>query len=141
MMSEALQASSRFSLRVSVVSRRSDGKILIEVDGDLDLLTAPYLLGSLMRAVNDRLEPKVLLDLSQVSFIDAAGWCPVAEAGAALSERGEALEIVSASPRVWRLLEIIDTCPGVELAGADSDTAMDRFSGPPEEVSGCYYLG
>lgn len=140
-MAEAMKVSARFSLRVSVVSRRSDGQILIEVDGELDLLTAPYLRGSLIRAINDRSEPEVFLDLSSVTFIDVAGWDPISAAGEMLAEHGARLVIVAVSPRVRRLMEVIEIGPGIQVEAGDKSRAWNGLSGPPEEVRGCYYLG
>ncbi|MGA7272045.1 MAG: STAS domain-containing protein [Acidimicrobiia bacterium] len=137
-----MKVSTRFSLRVSVVSRRSAGQILIEVDGELDLLTAPYLRGSLIRAINDRAEPEVFLDLSRVTFVDVAGWDPISSAGEMLAERGARLVIVAASARVRRLMEVVEIGLGVQVkAAGEKSGAWNGPSGPPEEVRGCYYLG
>lgn len=107
----------------------------------MDLLTAPYLRGSLIRAIGDPTKPQVLLDLSRVTFIDGTGWDPVAAAGVILAERADSLMIVAASARVRRLMGALKIGPGIQVQDSNGKGAWGRISAPPEEVRGCYYLG
>lgn len=108
---------------VSVVSRRVPGSILIEVDGELDLASAPHLEDCLVRAIRRDDGTEILLDLSEVTFVDLAGWSPVVEAGDVLGDRGERLQIVGMSRCVRRLTELVGVPEGIDLeAGLTAST-------------------
>jgi anti-anti-sigma factor len=62
-----------------------------------------------VRAVLDSLDPNtkvVNLDLSRVTFMDCAGYAPIAAAAAGYTSSGRTIVIVSASPQVLRLLDL-----------------------------------
>lgn len=100
--------------------------VLVEVEGELDLATAPHLQERLQAAVED-VGTEIFVDLSKVSFIDLAGWSAVCEAAAALHARGEALTIVATESRTRRLLEIVGLEPGIELVGAADLSSAGRL--------------
>ena len=82
------------------VSQRQDSKgIVIESIGEIDLTTAPQLKEYLMAAVNSPEKPPVIVDLSQVDFIDSAGLALLVEARKKLSPEGRTLNVLLAPGR------------------------------------------
>jgi anti-sigma B factor antagonist len=78
---------------------------LIETWGDIDHNTC----GSLETALDDALgtaSPNVLLDLSQVTYIDSGGLSVLLSGVRLLRERGW-LGVIGPNPNVRRLLEIV----------------------------------
>lgn len=77
------------------VSQRQDSKgIVIESIGEVDLTTAPQLKECLMAAVSSPEKPPVIVDLSQVDFIDSAGLALLVEARKRLSPEGRTLNVL-----------------------------------------------
>ena len=67
---------------------------MIEAVGEVDLTTAPQLRESLMAAVNGAEKSPVIVDLSQVDFIDSAGLALLVEARKRLSPEGRVLHVL-----------------------------------------------
>jgi stage II sporulation protein AA (anti-sigma F factor antagonist) len=93
-----------------------DGVRVIEIQGELDLSTAPELEGPLEEAVADG-SASVLVDLSGCEFIDSTGiallvraWQQTAQEGN--GESGRSFVLCSDSEQVRRVLEIT----GLELS-------------------------
>ena len=77
------------------VSQHQDSKgIVIESIGEVDLTTAPQLKELLMAAVSSPEKPPVIVDLSQVDFIDSAGLALLVEARKRLSPEGRTLNVL-----------------------------------------------
>lgn len=94
-------------LGFSVALRHRREGTLVVVEGELDVVTAPYLSDSLGRMVAEDAQRTVHLDLSGVGFIDCAGWRPVAEAASALEGDGGRLIVVGASHPVRRFMQVL----------------------------------
>lgn len=102
------------SSTVSVTSRRVGTSLLVEVEGELDLGSAPHLQDHLSWAITNY-EGEVRLDLSGVDFVDCSGWRAVDQVAEALADRGDVLAIVAISPSVRRLLKIRGVSSGIAL--------------------------
>ncbi len=77
------------------VSQRQDSKgVVVEAIGEVDLTTAPYLKEALMAVVTGPDKSSVIVDLSQVDFIDSAGLALLVEARKRLSPEGRSLNIL-----------------------------------------------
>jgi anti-anti-sigma factor len=81
-----------------------DGLVRILVHGELDLLTAPVLEDALV-SVESRTEP-IVVDLSDLSFMDVSGLRALALAGRRAREKGCRFAVTKCSPMVRRLLEL-----------------------------------
>jgi anti-anti-sigma factor len=84
-----------------VVDRDTPG--LVRVAGELDLATAPELMSVLASRTGD-----VLLDCSDLAFIDGAGLQVVMKAHAECRRRGAQFVLLDPSPAVVRLLRLTD---------------------------------
>jgi anti-sigma B factor antagonist len=91
-------------LRINV-GPAEDGVITIAVAGELDLATAP-LLGATFHRLNSAQRLHVHLDLSGVSFCDAAGLNAFLAADRLLRASSGRLTLIRPSPQIRRLLTI-----------------------------------
>lgn len=89
------------------MSYEGDRAILC-VHGDVDLLTAPTL-ASVVTALVDQRHPAIVLDLTRLGFLGAAGLRIIAAAGERLSAAGGVLHLRSPSVHVRRVLHLTGT--------------------------------
>jgi anti-sigma B factor antagonist len=84
---------------------RSDAGVVVAVDGELDLATAPELRDSLV-ALSEEGPTDIILDLTSLRFIDSTGLSVLVMAhNRARADRGSIL-LRNPSPSVLRILEI-----------------------------------
>ena len=84
---------------------RSDGSVVVAVEGELDLATAPQLRDRLV-ALSGEGQTRVVLDLSRLQFIDSTGLSVLVMARNRSRVDGGAILIRHPSPAVLRILEI-----------------------------------
>jgi len=84
----------------SLTSTLDGDMLLVRVEGEVDMSSAPRLLDAL-NAVSDAVR-LVIIDLTHVSFLDSSGLNTLVRAQRQLAPRGIALRIVSPSDRVVR---------------------------------------
>lgn len=82
-----------------------DGCVVVAVDGELDMSTAPALRDVLTTALVDRDIPLVL-DLTDLRFCDSAGLAVFVQAHNELETRGCRLVIAGPSGMLTRVLEL-----------------------------------
>jgi anti-sigma B factor antagonist len=85
---------------------RRPGVTIVEVDGELDLLTAPRMAALLDKVVRTRRHDDVVVDLRVTEFIDSAGLQTLLSAKRRLSRLSRELVVVSDSGPVRRVLEL-----------------------------------
>ena len=97
------------------VSRRGDHEIEVAVTGELDLVSASQLQETLKRellADND-----VLLDLSDMDFIDSTGLHAIVESVRTAKSVGRKLKLSAELPaHARRLMEIVGLLPFIPIA-------------------------
>jgi anti-sigma B factor antagonist len=81
-----------------------DGFVRVVVHGDLDLFTAPLLQGEL--ASLERGSDSIVVDLSDLSFLDASGLRPLVGAWSRASAGGRQFTIVGCRPAVRRVFQL-----------------------------------
>lgn len=86
--------------------RRHDeeDRVLVSVEGEVDIATAPELLATVTAAVAH--SPAVFLDLGAVTFLDAAGLAALVAGHSAAVDRGGSLVLHDVPPLVRRLLRV-----------------------------------
>ena len=90
-----------------VSHRLSGDTAFVEVEGELDVLTAPRLRDVLSMILAGRIKPDhLVIDVSKVSFMDSTGYLAIEHGVGETGWRGE-FEIKNPSPQVRRLLELI----------------------------------
>ena len=78
----------------------------IRISGELDLETAPQLIRLATGAVNRSEMTELVIDLSEVSFMDSAGIGGLLRAHRLCDEHGAELRVRGAPPRLRRILAI-----------------------------------
>jgi anti-anti-sigma factor len=94
---------------------------LVKVRGDLDIATAPALRERLVAALRPRTGP-LILDLSGVSFCDAAGLAVLIGTQRRAAARGIVMLLAAPGPRLYALLEFtgLDRSLSVHQTVADA---------------------
>jgi anti-sigma B factor antagonist len=85
--------------QLDVNSRATDKGTLVEAVGEVDLTTAVQLREPLMEAVNSNQKTPVIVDLSQVDFIDSAGLALLVEARKKLAPEARTLHVLLTAGR------------------------------------------
>ena len=85
--------------QLAVKSRTTDKGALIEAQGEVDLTTAPQLREPLMQVVNEVRVGSVIVDLTQVDFIDSAGLALLVEARKRMAPEGRTLHVLLTAGR------------------------------------------
>src|SRR3712207_977725 len=92
--------------RFAVATVREGGAIVVCVSGDVDLGTAPDFEKELVRSVEQGLREPLVIDLSEVSFIDSTGLNALVRALERQRLVGSSLALVSGDSRVAMMLEV-----------------------------------
>lgn len=109
----------------SIRAERRDGVARISAYGELDLETVP-LLERTLEAV-DRLEPaRVVLDFTDLSFVDSTGVHAILRAHTRATENGNVLVVVNSSENVRKVFELTRTEHLFE-AGISDDPTVAEF--------------
>lgn len=113
------------SLAVELVLE--DQVCVARLSGELDVASVPRFADALAPAIS-RTRQRVILDLSSLDFVDAAGLGAIVAAGNALRSRSGELTIRAPSPFMIRLLEITG------LAGLATEFASSGSPGSRSSV-------
>ena len=84
------------------------GRVLVSLAGEFDLVTEGQLEEWLCRAVLDHPDHRVDVDMHRVRFLDSSGIRALLRAHGLAAERGTVLRIVDAKETVREVLEIVD---------------------------------
>lgn len=93
-------------MNIEIVER--DGSVILLVDGEIDIATAPQLDEALARAEATE-ATAVVVDLDRVGFIDSTGLHVLLKYALMSSQNGQRLRLTKGSPQVRRLFEISGT--------------------------------
>jgi anti-sigma B factor antagonist len=105
----------------NVTIRRRGLDVVVALDGELDLATAPAVARALRDLIEDQGHLDVVLDLGAVSFIDSIGIRTILDARRSLCVRNGRFTIVDPSAAVRRVLRILGLNVQLEaLAFADN---------------------
>jgi len=91
--------------RFRVEIRTEPDRVVVQLFGELDLVGAPLLASELERTETDR-PPLLVLDVSELEFVDSAGLRVILAANARARERGAELVLTPTPPQLQRLLSI-----------------------------------
>jgi anti-sigma B factor antagonist len=78
------------------------GQVIITVAGEIDMVTAPQL----AECILERAQTNVVVDLSNVTFLDSAGITALVHGYRALRENGYTLRTTGERDMILRVLEI-----------------------------------
>ena len=102
------------NVEITLVTRETDGYSIVEVSGEVDVFTAPQLdeqLSGLVEAGSYQL----VVDLSNVEFLDSTGLGVLVKALKRVREHGGSLSVVTATDRISKVFRItgLDTAIGL----------------------------
>jgi anti-anti-sigma factor len=103
---------SRLTIEITVF----DDQHVVQLGGEVDMATTPEL-DNAVTDVGASDVRTVIVDLRNVTFMDASGLRSLLAANAACCERGQELRIIPGS-RVQRLLEVTGSEPDLPLTSA-----------------------
>ena len=114
--------SSGVNIRITSYDNEPVRKGVIPFVGDLDAHTAPTLQKAVDRTIATAPSSSIIIDLTDVPFIDSSGLSVIVAAHSRLTDAGAGVRLVANSPRVTKVLAltgldaIIPTFPTVEAA-------------------------
>ena len=115
---------SQDTLSIDVATARDGHVQLFSLGGSLDIATSPSLRAALMEAA-DREKHEIVVDLSQLEFLDSTGLGALIGAHKRATEHGGAVRLVAHEGQILRLLritgllDVFAVYPSVEAALAD----------------------
>ena len=107
------------SLAVERTSR--DGVELLSVEGEVDIATAPRLISVMNSAVQEALH-SLVVDLSNVGFMDSTGLALLINAHRRLTRRRKGFAVVCPPGPLWRVFEMTDMVETLHVC-KDRDSA------------------
>ena len=112
------------------VQRESNGEVeLLAVSGEVDIASAPRLISSLNEALGE-CESPLVVDLSDVAFMDSTGLALLLNAHRRLARRGQGFAVVSPGGPVRRVFTITDMVETLRVH-PDRKSAIAAALGPP----------
>lgn len=112
---------------MTIVHTVQGGHVRVAVKGDMDLKTADPLREALDKLLDRYRDRNLLLDLSEVGFVDSSGLGVILGRYRRLSAQGRTIALTGVRPHVRSVLE---------LAGIDSIMSItESFRGRPEATA------
>lgn len=93
-------------MTLGLTTRALGEHVVAELDGPLDFSTAPQLWEALWPSVLCREDPRVILDLSGVEFMDSTGLSVIIDAWREVEGRGGKLQLARAQRQAAKVLRI-----------------------------------
>lgn len=93
-------------MELKVATYRPGQQTVVEVIGDLDLATAPKLTAELKTLLDQGGHEHLVVDLSQVEFMDSTGLGVLVGAQKQAAAQGGSVALVCTSPRLLKILRI-----------------------------------
>ena len=92
-------------VQFEVAAEEQPGFCVLEVRGEIDVASAPDFQGSLSELIGRGAEV-VVVDLSEVSFVDSTGLGVLVGAETQVRQAGKSLRLVVTQPQIMKLLEL-----------------------------------
>ena len=89
-----------------VLVSRARGTVVVAIRGELDTYTAPRLQSHLQDLIEDQGNLAMVLDLSEMTFIDSSGLSVLVHALKRMRDHGGRLTLSSPKPATSKVLEI-----------------------------------
>ena len=85
---------------------QGDGQVIVKLEGELDVATAPRLHEVLAAAISEEGSDAIVLDLSALNFLDSTGLSLLVSTDKRVKSLGRVLILKGTQPIVRRLLEV-----------------------------------
>ena len=90
---------------MKISSRYSDGRLLIQLHGELDHHSARQAIAEITEAVDSNLPRELLLDMSRLSFMDSSGIAVIIKTNRRITETGGRMIIASPQRQPLKVLD------------------------------------
>jgi len=90
---------------MSVKTENKSGLMICRVEGEIDINTAPDIKKAFEKILAKR-EPKVVVNLSKVTYVDSSGLATLVEILKNMRSYGGKLKLTNLSPKIRSLFEI-----------------------------------
>jgi anti-sigma B factor antagonist len=114
---------------LAVERTSAEGVELLLVEGELDIATAPRLISVLNGAVQEALR-SLVVDLSNVDFMDSTGLALLINAHRRLTRRRKGFAVICPPGPLWRVFEVTDMVDTLHVC-PDRDTAWAAVAPAP----------
>jgi anti-sigma B factor antagonist len=91
---------------IALVYWRDNADVVVEVSGELDILSAPQLHEGLAALIDEQGNHSIVIELSGLEFMDAAGLRVVVHAQHRIRSHGGEIRVARPRPNVQRVFEI-----------------------------------
>jgi anti-sigma B factor antagonist len=101
-------------------SENRNGLIVCHVEGEIDINTAPDIKKAFDKIISKK-EPKIIVNLSRVSYVDSSGLATLVEVLKNMRSYGGKMKLTNLSPKVKSLFEITKLEKLFEIMGDEKD--------------------
>ena len=108
-------------LRIDVISTAEDGRFLVVLNGEIDLLSARSFVRSMSELPST--PAHVVIDVSGLTFVDSSGINALVQSVRTIEQRGGSAVLAAPSAATRRVFEITRVADVVTVAG-DRDEAL-----------------
>jgi anti-sigma B factor antagonist len=91
---------------VQIVARPSEGWVILDLSGDIDLAHSPTMRKVLLGEIKEKHMAKVFLNLKNVRYIDSSGIASLVEGLKASRDQGSRLILFGLSPAVREVMQL-----------------------------------
>jgi anti-sigma B factor antagonist len=91
---------------VQIAARNSEGWVIFDISGDIDLAHSPAMRKVLLGEIKEKHTPKVFLNLKNVRYIDSSGIASLVEGLKASRDNGARLILYGLSSSVREVMEL-----------------------------------
>ena len=91
---------------MQIVARPSEGWVIFDLSGDIDLAHSPTMRKVLLLEIKEKRTAKVLLNLKNVRYIDSSGIASLVEGLKASRDQGSRLILYNLSPAVREVMQL-----------------------------------
>jgi anti-sigma B factor antagonist len=91
---------------MQILIRRVDNATIVDVSGDIDLANSPEMRKTLLHEVRAKGSPRVVLNLSQVRYIDSSGVASLVEGLKASRDIGSRFILIGLSGAAREVLQL-----------------------------------
>jgi len=91
---------------VQISARQSEGWVILDLSGDIDLAHSPALRKALLVEIKEKRTPKVYLNLQNVRYIDSSGIASLVEGLKASRDHGSRMILYGMNRSVREVMEL-----------------------------------
>jgi len=91
---------------VQIAARSSEGGVILDIAGDIDLANSPAMRKVLLGEIKEKRTRKVFLNLKSVRYIDSSGIASLVEGLKASRDNGARMILYGLSPSVREVMEL-----------------------------------